>query len=138
MTAGAREKRKQMAKQMTLGQLIDALERKDPKAAINYAFGYFCPTHFMSWRGDYSHIALGYGPWTDIGYHKRPTVADVLTKANESVGKEFTGYKGGEYVMDRETRLWVANNGEACNTGIVDVIEGDMNDIYLVTSHFAY
>lgn len=127
-----------MAKQMTLGQLIDVLERKDPEASIDYAFGYFSPTRFHSWRGAYEELSLGYGHWTEIGgFSNRPTVASLLALSIEADGKTFTGYKGGEYTMDRDRRIWISNNNESCQSGIADVIEGDVG-VVIVPGYFTY
>ena len=126
-----------MAKQMTLGQLIDVLERKEPTANVDYAFGYFSPTKFHSWRGAYEQLALGYGSWTEIGYDKRPTVESLLKLAIAANGETFMGYKGGEYTMDRDNVIWIANDNEACHSGIADVIEDD-GDIVIVPGLFKY
>lgn len=122
-------------KQMNLGALIEALERKDTDLNVMYDFAYFVPTHFMSWRGDYSHLALGYAS-LDLG-GKRITVEGLLKLAHEADGQTFTGYKGGEFDMSRRTTLWIANNGEACSTGIYDVIESEGN-VILATTVFDY
>lgn len=50
-------------------------------------------------------------------------MADVLALCESAVGKTFYGYKGGEYVMGRETPVWVANYREAGSTAIVDIID---------------
>lgn len=114
-------------KQMTLGQLIDVLERKDPAAHVDYLFGYFSPTFFHSWRGAYEQLALGYAHWNDIGYERRPTVKTLLDLALKADGETFTGYKGGDFTMSRDNRLWISRPEEACHSGIVDVIEDGQN-----------
>jgi hypothetical protein len=59
-------------------------------------------------------------------------VGDFLATLNDAVGKRFTGYKGGEYIMDADTPLWVANNGETGGTAVVDVRD-DTSTIRLIT-----
>jgi hypothetical protein len=123
--------------QMNLGNLIDVLERKDPTAKVDYAFGYFSPTFFMSWRGAYEELALGYAHWNEIGFDKRPTVAVLLNLCNSADGETYQGYKGGEFTMDRGSRLWISNNGEACHSGLADVVEHD-GSIVLVSAPFSW
>lgn len=56
-----------------------------------------------SWRGDYSQLA--FEPVFDT------TTQRMLDEAIECIGKEFTGYKGGDYVMRAETPCWIDNYG---------------------------
>lgn len=113
---------------MTLGELIDALKRKDAAMAIAFDFVHFVPQGIDSYRGYYDQLALGYG-------HGDTIVASVLQTCEDAVGKKFTGYKGGDYVMGRETPVWVANYGEAGGTAIVDVKDHDWR-ITLETAYF--
>ena len=106
-------------KQMTLGELISALERKDEAKHVYFDFVYFAPDGVSSYRGDYSQLAITY---SDGG---AMLVGDFLSILREANGKEFTGYKGGQYLMHSNTPLWVANNGEAGRTAVVDVNDLD-------------
>ena len=101
---------------MTLGEIIDALRRKEPEQTIAFDFVYFAPKGITSYRGYYDQLAIGYE-------QIETTVAEVLAMCNEAVGKTFTGYKGGDYVMGRETPVWVANRSESGSTAIVDIID---------------
>jgi hypothetical protein len=100
---------------MSLGELIEALERKESDAPVMFDFVYFRPSGLHSYRGDYSQLALGYA--TD----KEVAVGDLLQRLRDANGATFTGYKGGDYVMDERTPVWVANPEEAGRTAIVDV-----------------
>lgn len=60
------------------------------------------------------------------------TTSEFLKMLKETVGKEFTGYKGGEFTMDENTPIWVANYGNSGNTAVIDVIDEDYK-IILVT-----
>lgn len=126
-----------MAKQMTLGQLIDVLERKDREMKVDYAFGYFSPTSFHSWRGAYEELAIGYQHWAEFGYDKRPKVGKLLELATNADGGIFTGYKGGDFTMSRDNRVWISNVDEACDCGIVDVMEANGN-LVIVPGFFTY
>jgi hypothetical protein len=116
---------------MTLGELKRALERKNQSAPCVYDFGYFVPKDIGSWRGDYRYIAIGYERGGS------PTVADTLKLVSDAIGQEFTGYKGGEFYMDESTRVYVSNNGEACHTAIIDVLEVEYS-VILATEYHAY
>ena len=85
--------------QLTLGELIDELRRVDPEQVCAEGFG---SAH--SYRGDYSLLA--FTPATNV------KVGAMLAEAEKAVGQTFCGWKGGDYVMDRETILHLAKNGE--------------------------
>lgn len=86
---------------MNLGQLIDGLkgvqeqDRKVPKG--------FVKAH--SWRGVYAELA--FEPASGV------TIAEMLKEAESAVGKTFTGYKGGDFRMDRETDIHISFSGES-------------------------
>ncbi len=105
--------------QLSLGEFIDLLEAwpndKD-KDACYFDFGGLSPTAPGSYRGDYSELALGFA---ESESYPEPTVATVLKWCLEAVGKEFEGYKGGEFTMSRSTPLWVANYGKTGGTAVV-------------------
>lgn len=100
---------------MTLGALIDALEAMPPEEGIEFDFGYMRPTTLDSWRGVYAYLALGYEGAGAI------TVADLLTNCCEAVGAYFDGWKGGSFLMSRETPIYVDNPGEYSGTMVVGV-----------------
>ena len=56
-----------------------------------------------AWRGDYSQLA--FEPVRDT------TTQKMLDEAISCLGMEFTGYKGGEYIMRAETPCWIDNYG---------------------------
>ncbi len=118
---------------LTLGELTDMLRikarRLESTAKIRFDFVYFYSKGIHSYRGDYSQLAIGYEKDGDA-----PLVTDVLKMLEDAEGKEFTGYKGGEFDMTRGTLVWVALSNESGQTGIVDVIE-DCGDLILVTAH---
>lgn len=106
---------------MTLGRLIELLKAKPQDVSVSFDFCRVYPTTVDSWRGIYAELALG---WTE-GYEGRCETVGALVKELESaVGRTFTGYKGGDYVMDADTPLHVDNYGMASNTDIVAVTGG--------------
>jgi hypothetical protein len=86
---------------------------------LRYDFVYMHPTNRLdSYRGYYDQLALGYAnELTNI------TVGDLKKMLEHSIGKTYTGYKGGEYTMYDSTHVWVANSGEAGGTAIIDIEE---------------
>jgi len=107
-----------MDETITLGKLIEELERQYPEAPVTFDFCNLTPTTVDSWRGQYYKLALGF---TDSS--ACPTVAELLVNLREAIGKTFTGWKGGQYVMDADTEVWVDNPGRFSTTRIVGVEE---------------
>ena len=122
-----------------LGSLIESMEPyKDCEADVNFITAYDNPKedHYsrlctkgtvmlavdiFSYRGDYSHLAIGCKVDDNIkvGYQ-----SDVLyTELVNSIGKEFPGWKGGEYEMHASTPIWVSEEyqGACSDLRIFDV-----------------
>lgn len=122
--------------QLTLGELILKLEpivekqkeRKD-EAEVKYDFEYLFPTSIDSWRGSYDELALNFEIEGNC-----MKVTDFLKMLKEALGKEFTGYKGGEFYMNKNTPVWVANYGNSGNTAVIDVVD-DGYQIILITGY---
>lgn len=113
-----------------LGSLIDTLEKCGRDQTVRFDFCYLAPTTLASYRGYYEDLALG---WTSE-FTGWPTVEDLLVKLREAIGKTYTGWKGGDYVMGRESSVWVANRGESGGTGIVAVSNDTYHGVVLVTA----
>lgn len=128
--------------QLTLGEMILKLEPivekykdlpDDKQPTVNYDFEYLFPTSIDSWRGSYAELALDFTGYDNS--NKRPMkVPDFLKMLKDTVGKEFTGYKGGEFVMSKHTPVWVANYGNSGNTAVIDIVDGDYF-ILIVTAY---
>lgn len=94
----AQWQRERAETQMTLGKLIEALEAMAPAdmvANLNAAHSY---------RGYYSDLAF------EPGEGMREAGA-LLEECRAAMGKVFTGYKGGDFVMGKRTPVWVAEYG---------------------------
>jgi len=88
-----------------LGAFINDLEKLNQDLEILIEENIY-PSHFSSWRGSYCELSLD--------YDKKPiTVKELLEKAKECNGKEYTGYKGGEFVMDLYTPIHIAAYGSS-------------------------
>jgi hypothetical protein len=81
-----------------LGDLIERLKLEDPAKMIKRGFG-----NPHSYRGDYTDLA--FEPTGPI------SIGDMLLCAEESLGTEFIGYKGGEFTMNEGTNCWIAKYG---------------------------
>lgn len=84
--------------QMTLGKLIEALEAMPEEAMVANLY------HPHSYRGYYE----------DLAFERRDGItpaADFLNDCRYVIGCTYTGYKGGEYTMDEDTPVWVAEYG---------------------------
>lgn len=119
--------------QLSLGEIITKCEAivvrdaSDPPRVV-FDFEYAHPVSIGSWRGIYSELALGF----DLGGEEMtlPAFTELLRSA---VGKEFCGYKGGDYTMSRHTPVWVANHGHTGNTAVVGVLDGGWQVVILTT-----
>ncbi len=83
---------------MELCDLIATLEACDPDTRVPLGFG-----NPHSYRGCYDELA--FEPV------RNTTVGEMLTCAKESLGRSFSGYKGGEYTMTAYTGCWLAEHG---------------------------
>lgn len=120
-----------MKSQLKLGELIFLLSRIDPKAQVRFDFARFKPTTLDSYRGDYSELALGFGARMETA---AVTVEDLLELCRATLGKTLQGYKGGDYTMGENTRVWVANWGDCHDTALVGVIDQE-NEAILETAY---
>jgi hypothetical protein len=130
-----REIVKKYSPQLNLGDLIDKLKAiaasKEPDKLkdcdVCFDFGSAVPTTLASWRGSYSELALGYRltgyDATDGGHFNDAKLVALITELESAIGKDFTGWKGGEFRMDRSTSVWVANPGNSDNTGIIEAVD---------------
>ena len=83
---------------MTLARLIEVLESAPRDMVVKRGFS---GPH--SYRGYYDQLAFKHEPNTTVG--------EMLECAKSANGKTFTGYKGGEYEMNGETTVNIANYG---------------------------
>lgn len=102
---------------LTLGKLIKVLENTIPELPVFFS----CSTdssgltnvgHEDSYRGYYSDLAF------DVG-DKEKTVAELLKQCKKAVNATYTGYKGGNFVMDEDTPLWRAEYGSHWGEAII-------------------
>ena len=95
---------------LTLGGLINELKRFPSDSKIVYDFCDFYPSGLASYRGYYEDLALGFS--RDYDDKEAPTVKEILNVLEQAIGKEFYGYKGGNYKAGKNSALWVSLWGE--------------------------
>ena len=105
-TISAQAQNERAAVQMTLGELITNLEMLSPNLNVK-GLSAECD----SYRGYYSDLAFEPG---------ESTVGDLLKVAKDALNKEFTGYKGGEFVMRKNTPVWCASYG-CCGLAVMGI-----------------
>lgn len=120
---------------LTLGEFIEKLKQQPQGNEITFDFGGFVPTSFASWRGFYDQLALGY---EEPEYNESVTVANLLDLATATVGVTMSGYKGGSYLMTKETNLWADNYSRSTGTAIFDVVTFDGYITKIITQYIGY
>lgn len=133
--------------QLTLGEVIDKIEGcgltygdDEEQKEVCFDFSSAIPTTLDSWRGSYSELALGFelsGYDNDEGHFAKTEVGYLLLELKNAIGKGYTGWKGGEFFMGRDTPIWVDNPGNGNNTGIIDVVDDGWR-IILMTAFCDY
>lgn len=88
---------------MTLSELIERLEKANPKTVVRNGFS---TAH--SYRGYYQDLA--FEPATYV------TVEHMLACAKAALGNTYCGWKGGEYRMHKSTEVWIAEHGRTGET----------------------
>ena len=97
---------------MTLGRLIETLESMPADAHVERI------GNPHSYRGYYSDLAFEREPWAPP-----MTAAEAVTLCRRCLGQTYEGYKGGEYVMDADSPVWLASWG-CCGLRIVGIDGG--------------
>lgn len=100
---------------LNLGQLIRALKQCPPDDLIRFDFGGCVPTVCFSYRGYYSDLAIGFDQEGNL------SVVEFVPILEAAVGKSFPGWKGGDYYMTDDSRVWVASPGDTSDTAITGV-----------------
>lgn len=137
----------QRSKQLSLGKLIYLLEpiaKKQPEvinkfkheAEVYFDFCHMFPTCIYSWRGAYDELALNHQ--RDGDPKAQPMkVRAFLKMLKAAVGKTYTGYKGGDFTMSKDTPVWVSNYGDADDTAVVGVLDESFR-VLILTEYMRY
>lgn len=113
----------------TLGDLIDELEKYPRDWEVLIEPFHLVPTRFCSYRGYYYDLCLQYKTRDEVIGHV--TVGELLDEAKSADGDTFYGYKGGEFLMNRKTPIWVSDHDystgmaigkiEKCFDGLINI-----------------
>lgn len=85
--------------ELVLGELIERLEQEPLGKRLKLGFA-----NPHSYRGYYEQLA--FEPARNV------TVGEMLAAARSALGKTFQGWKGGDYVMDEGSCVWLAQQGD--------------------------
>ena len=91
---------------LTLGGLIKQLESLSPTLMVKFDWNGGYPYQEMSYRGYYSDLAFDWRESPVVA------VAGLLNISRRALGRAYTGYKGGDFVMNEQTPLWAAPYGD--------------------------
>lgn len=83
---------------MTLKELIERLEKEDANLIVPNGFN-----HPHSYRGYY--VCLAFEP------AENTSVGDMLDCAKKANGRIYLGWKGGDFKMDEDTDVYLAEEG---------------------------
>lgn len=124
---GAEGKRTRAKYQLTLGKLIKSLESSNQRATVECTNG-ISPGAPHSYRGYYSDLAFELNDPTVVNLK----VKDFLAVCRKVLDTTLEGYKGGDFVMDADTPLWLSAWGEADDVAMMDVMRKDDETVLIV------
>ena len=114
--------------QLTLGKTIELLKTFDGGAPIVTIDGGALST-LGSYRGYYSDLAWGSGSSRPS---QLPTVGAALANATAALGATFEGYKGGDFLMDKHTPMWVSGYGTCSGLRVMGIEMSPTNMVVLM------
>lgn len=100
--------RKSSAGNLTIRDMFTKLEKFNDDEAVILSNGRFLDGDFGSYRGYYEDLYIGCNG-EDKGLNTVGEFKKVLDKALDE--GEMTGYKGGDYPINADTLVWVAEYG---------------------------
>ena len=118
-----------MSESIELGKLIAKCKQLNEILPVYYDTGQH-PTEIDSWRGIYAELAISHEADSEP-----MTCGEFIKMLEDADGKEFTGYKGGEYTMKLRTPVWMDNYGEYSSMMITGVKQYGGDRIILTTKY---
>jgi len=100
---------------MRIKEILAVLDAAPDNIQVIFDFEYLAPDGFISYRGYYEDLAIMFND------KKAPSCEQFRNDLRNCIGKEFYGYKGGDYTMGEDTLVWVANSGNTGGTAVVRV-----------------
>jgi len=119
---------------LTLGELIEKLKNANQYALVECSNG-IIPGKPHSYRGYYSDLAFELEePEVDFESATQDSleVLKFLAICEEILDTTLEGYKGGDFVMDAKTPLWLSAWGDASDIAIIDAIRVSEGKFLLV------
>lgn len=110
---------------LTLGGLIEELEKADPALPIKFDTGAH-PGQADSYRGYYSDLAFAPSS-TPL------TAGELLKRCRSALGATFQGYKGGDFIMGADTPLWSASYGTSSDGRALMGVESRDGGLVIMT-----
>lgn len=90
---------------LTLGKAIEFLAKASRSYVVVFDYNNHSPGEEMSYRGYYSDLSF------ETNDSEPKTVDEFDHQLNRALGQEYTGYKGGEFLMGLTTPLWQSPYG---------------------------
>jgi hypothetical protein len=116
---------------ITISDLINELSVFSLTLSVRYDFLYF---NFSDDSGTVPIVLYPGEPHSYRGYYEDITfvpsttpitVADFIAALEDVIGKEFVGWKGGDYIMNENTSVWAAEEGSGGNMITGTELRGD-------------
>jgi hypothetical protein len=98
---------------------------------VSFDFGNYSPSGLCSWRGSYEELSIEHS-------NDRITFIEFQKMIENAKGQSFEGWKGGEYTMDENTPVWVAEAGTMGHTVVHDIILTENNGVIIETRFGEY
>lgn len=76
---------------------------------------------FTSYRGNYAHLAIAPALRQDAS-DPIEKVSQLLDQAKDALDRMFPGYKGGYYLMEQSTPIWISKADEASGIALFDIV----------------
>ena len=113
---------------MTLGELADICLDFNPIGFVVTDMKGINPSlEVNSYRGYYCDLAIA----TNTAGVELCLTRDLGVLLNLTIDKTLTGYKGGDFLMDKDTPLWLSDYGEYTGLAIMDASEDYEGDLML-------
>jgi hypothetical protein len=124
-------------KTMLLGDLAKkaqeiSKERPDAAFYVDTPLGWYDAYGLASYRGYYEQLALVIGDDRGAGMQHAWTITQFADELESSIGKVYTGYKGGEYKMHKDTYIWVVTGRSRTSDLVVGEFEPLHEDCSIV------
>ena len=118
---------------MTLGRLIEILEDSPAEALVVIWDKKTFAGHTKEYPGDEDSYR---GYYEDLAFERSDTpitVKEFLRVCERAMGREYEGYKGGDFIMHQNTPLWSSCYRCASGDGIIDAVyDKETKEFYLI------